>query len=173
MIRNKIKTISKEYDAIALNDLKDQLNEQRDYVLDDEKLTKKIKSAIDYCEGLIDCSIVPAVKSLVIYEFSGNEIVIDEYDYNSIKDVIVNGVSGRTDVIKYVVENYTYFTIKFNENIQADKIEIKYNAFVEFKENYKEAIIVKASDLIDNESSNYTYQVQNNKTVERLLNITT
>jgi len=173
MIINKPKVLSKDYTVISINDIKRNLKSGTDYVDDDDdKLHEdNIKSGVDRCEKLIKSPIVPQTLSITIYDFSEEEIVIDESGFKNLQDIIVDGVSGNTGLVDYVVERHTYFKVKLVSTITCNTLELVYDADQMHNHDYKRAIIVCTSDMYDTDSSSYGYQTTDNKTVLRLLNI--
>lgn len=160
------KTISKQH-SIDIQDVKTNLQILSGDTSNDTLIQSLIDAAIDYCESRVG-NIALNTKELTIsnYRF-GSEIQIDDTNLSAVTSLSIDGVAV-IDYKLYIGSSYS--VIKLNNPITADTILINYVAgFTNIQPRYKQAIIIKASDLFDTERTNYSYNVTANNCIDRLL----
>ncbi|MFW5890586.1 MAG: head-tail connector protein [bacterium] len=159
----KIKKINKQYTEIQLDDLKKQLNIDLDYNNEDSYLESLIEAAIDFCENLAGFDIVSTDNELLVKDFNSNSINIYEQNFSGITSITLNS----EEITSYTIEEYyTKFKIEFTDSMIGDlKINFKTG---DLKARYKQAILIKASDLYDVRQS-YTSLNHNENIIKYLL----
>jgi hypothetical protein len=167
----------KQGSIITLQQAKEQLNVEEDFLEDNEHILFLIEAATSAAEDYAGIDINSTLNTLEFIEFYGDSIQIKEAPYKSITSITVT-VDGIDTVLNsglYTVQRRkTDFIIIFNENIEADKLVV---VFVtgwlhdEAPASIISAILVKINDLYDIERTSYTVgaNFRDNKTFTRLL----
>ena len=168
----------KDTSIVTLEQAKDQLNVEQDFLNDDEHILFLIESARSAAEDYtgIDISLTDNTLEFIRPNFS--KIQIYEAPF-----VAITTITATTDDVDTVITSAEYeiqtrktdFLIYFDETIIADKLVIEFQtgyAVDEAPYNVQNAILVKVNDLYDLERTSQTSgtNYKDNKTFERLLN---
>ena len=162
MIIEKIK----DYTVIDLDDIKKQLNFDLDYYDEDDYLDKLKQVAVDYCESYLGLDIVPTDNTLTIDDFKGDKLKVDAGILQEITSIKLNGeeITDFSTKIKY----YS-FIIEFKEQKEG-QLDIAFKTGSDkIRPKYKQAILVKTSDLYDSERQSYNYNLKKNEIIKYLL----
>lgn len=160
----KINKTNKQYTEIQLSELKQQLNIDSDYTDEDSYLESLIDASVDFCENLAGFDIVSTDNELLVNDFNSNSINIYEQNFSGITSITLNSET----INDYTIEEYhTKFKIEFTDSMIGDlKINFKTG---DLKARYKQAILIKASDLYDAERQSYTSLNHNENIIKYLL----
>jgi len=136
--------------SVTLSQIKHQLNIEQDFSEDDEQ------SATRAAENYIGGDIVLTHNTLELFNHTGQYIKIEEAPFHSIDEILADG----TPIVNYeVILKETYFVVKLEESITADKLVIEFYTGKDENNIPKDllsAILVKTTDLYDIERSSYT-----------------
>jgi hypothetical protein len=150
---------------LSLNEVKRHLRLDNDFIDDDDYIDNLIIVATQYCENYIGKDIAHTQNTLRIDDWDGDFIKI--YDGNFIS------ANTSTGTILQTSAHYDYFQIEFTNQITVDPLNLTYyTGFIidTTPEIIKQAILVKVSDLYDNERGSYGYGGSRyNNVIEMLL----
>ena len=160
----KIKKTNKQYSEIQLSELKQQLNIDADYTAEDTFLTSLIEASVEYCENLAGFDIVSTDNELLVKDFNSNSINVYEANFSAITSITLNSET----INDYEVEEfYSKFKIEFTDSMSGDLL-INFQTS-DLKARYKQAILIKASNLYDVERQSYTSLSHNDNVLKYLL----
>lgn len=167
-------TQTKSYNSIvSLNDLKQHLRIDENDSTYDAELIRLSKVAIIMAEKYTQADLSATVTLLEDYCINSNCYEVGESNINVI------GITGATASDTFIVSDYSvqkfssYTRIKFNNNVKADTIKIRYSSGYSvgtFPIDIKHAILIKVAELFDVDRQNHiATNIKPSKTFERLL----
>lgn len=164
---------TRELYPLSLCEIKRHLRLHNDFVDDDDYLDNLIIAATQMTENYLNKAICKTLNVLRIDDFSSDTLKVMEGNYLSTVSVHdQNDVSIGT--VKQVSIHYDYFTIEWTSLVSADPLELTF--YTGFNENetpelLKQAILIKAADLYDNQRSSLNWSgMQDSKVFENILN---
>jgi uncharacterized phiE125 gp8 family phage protein len=159
---------------LSLTEVKQHLRIDITNTEDDDYLVNNIiKSATRNVERYIDRDIAYTTNTLIIEDFYGDFLRVNEANLISITDVSINGILYSD----YELEIYNdHFNLDWDGNCKGGE---DYTLVMHFITGYnpdnipddiKQAILIKCGDLYDQERNSYTYSnLKKSDAVERLL----
>jgi len=167
----------KEGSVVTLQQAKQQLNVEEDFVDDNEHILFLIESATGAAEDYTGTDISLTLNTLEYHEFRGMFLRIDEHPLRNVVSIIATDKDGiETEIVDYTVQKrYTDFIIRFEETLIAYKLVIKFETGYDIDEapyQVINAILVKLTSLYDEERNSYMsgINLRNTQAFERLLN---
>jgi len=165
----------KEGSVVTLQQAKQQLNVEEDFVDDNEHILFLIESATGAAEDYTGTDISLTLNTLEYIDYRGDALLITEHPFRSVVSIIAVKEGIEIPVTEYEVQTrYTEFLIRFTETVDADKLIVRFETGYDIDEapyQVVNAILVKITDLYDMERTSYTSGInfRDNKTFERLL----
>jgi len=161
---------------VSLSEAKRHLRIEQDYTEDDDYINALIIASSNYCENYIGKDISLTTNVLSLFDYTGDVIKVDEGNYVEVQSVISD--TSTSLAIGVTKEYYNYFQIELVSSVSysSDTTPLKVNFTSGYEEDncpaeVKQAILIKVTDLYDEERSNYVWSGKpKTNVVEALLN---
>ena len=133
---------------------------------EDTYITNLIKAAVEYCENYIQKDIAVTANTLVIYDFSGQLVEVDEANLASITTVKDGSGASLTYETEIERTDCSFIIELINSQSETD-LEVKFvTGYTSgtLPASIRQAILIKLADLYDVERNSYnlgTFQANN------------
>ena len=159
---------------ISLSDIKQHLRIEQSYMDDDEYLENLEKVAIKEIHNYVNGDLVYTKNTLSLSKYTGDNIIIDEPNFNVETTPIVSGSTGDIyDSDNGYEYNRTYVIIYTESIVEETPITlIFYTGYKndDLPEDIKNIILQKITNKYDNERGDYNLaNIKNNNITEKLL----
>jgi len=164
-------TKTKTFYPVSLVEAKRHLRVDEDFHIDDAYIQGIVYAATQKAEEYIGKDIALTTNVLELYDFIGNDIVLDEANFDSVSSIVTDTsvAVSTSEVRKYY--NHTY--IELATDVDSDPLTLTYITGyreLECPAIIKQAILMKVGDLYDIDRTSYTLSVfREGKAFERLL----
>ena len=155
---------------VSVDEAKRALRVDADFDLDNDYIRNLIYAATQKAEEYIGKDIALTSNVLKIWNFSGDDIVLEEGNFNSLTSVQQSDASTSISVSE-IRNFYNYTLIELEDSAEEDPLYVNYVTGFSANECpalIKQAILVKVGDLYDEERSSYN-NIKNTGAWERLL----
>jgi len=141
---------------------------------DDQNIEDLIKAAVSAAETYINKDIAYTVNTLILYDFAGSLITLNEGNYHSITSI----KDGDSNDLTYADEPLDIYDdrviITLDENQTETDVTIVYNTGYEsdtLPASIRQAILIKLAEFYDVTNNGYVFSnMMNTKVFESLLN---
>lgn len=158
---------------VTLCEAKRHLRLENDFRDDDDYITDLIKAATTLAENYINKDIAKTSNVLRINDFYSDSIKIYEGNFLSLTSVVDEN-DASIGTLYQTNKHFDYFSIEWAGYIESNPLTITFNTGYEedeCPELIKSAIMIKISDLYDNNRSSWIYSgMMDSKTFETILN---
>jgi len=156
---------------VSLAEAKRHLRVDKDFYDDDDYIQGLIYAGTQKAEEYIGKDIALTTTVLDLYDFIGNDIVLDDANFVELTSIVTDSsvAISSSEVRSYY--NFTY--IALSTSADADPLTVTYKTGYELGDCpavIKQAILIKVGDLYDVDRSSYTLGIfKEGKAFERLL----
>lgn len=141
-----------------------------DTTTEDTYITSLIKSAVDYVENYLNKDVVETINTLVIPNFSGFLVEVDEGNFASITSV--KNAANETILTQYlrVYDSYFEFSLETGQS-QSDITVVFKTGYVAatLPPSIRQYILIKIGDLYDVERNSYAFNTITRQRLEEML----
>lgn len=161
---------------VTIDEVKSQLNIEKDFTEDDPFLGIILNTAADFCQGETQRDIFMNDNSHTIYDFEGRGIKLKVTPFRELEEVSFqkDGTSEKVVITGTKIKmGETIVKLEFPYSLSKGTLYLKYKTGYEIGRippALKSAILIKTADLYETErQSESSNLLKNNKAVDRLL----